>query len=117
MSYDPTLLYERICLSLHRNPSLSLEELSRELRVSRRTIQNTVIAVTAKKFRDLRKELLLARFQTALVAEPAAAIKELSSEIGYQSPRSFARAIRRACGVSPEQLRSLIAGELAGSKT
>jgi len=117
MSYDPTLLHERISLSLNRNPSLSLEELSRELRVSRRTIQNTIIAVTGKKFRDLRGKFLLARFQRALVAEPAAAIKELSSEIGYGSPRSFARAIRRACGVSPEQLRARLAGELVESKT
>ena len=115
MSYDPTLLYEWISVSLYQNPSLSLEELSQELSVSRRTIQNTVIAIAGKKFRDLRKELLLAIFQSALVAEPAAAIKELSSEIGYASPRSFARAIRCACGVSPEQLRALIAGDLFGS--
>src|SRR5216110_2547788 len=116
MSYDPTLLYERISSSLHQNPSLSLEELSRELRVSRRTIQNTVIAVTGKKFRDLREELLLARFRSALLAEPAAGIKELSSQIGYGSPRSFARAIRRLCGVSPKQLRALIASELVQCK-
>lgn len=113
MSYDPTLLYERIFLCLQRNPTLSLEELSQELHVSRRTIQNTVTGATGKKFRDLREELLLARFQSALAAEPAAAIKELSSEIGYHSPRSFARAIRRACGIAPEQLRSLIAGLVA----
>jgi AraC-like DNA-binding protein len=116
MSYDPTLLYERIFLSLQQNPRFSLEELSQELHISRRTIQNTVIAVTGKKFRDLREELLLARFKSALAAEPAAAIKELSSGSGYRSARSFARAIRRACGISPEQLRSLLAG-LVASKT
>jgi AraC-like DNA-binding protein len=116
MSYDPTLLYQQVSLSLHGNPSLTLEELSRELRVSRRTIQNTVIAVSGKKFRDLREELLLAKFQSTLAAEPAAAIKDLSSEIGYGSPRSFARAIRRACGVSPERLRARLAAELVGSK-
>lgn len=109
MSYEPTLLFRRISLRLQRNPSLSLEELSRELHVSRRTIQNTVITVKGQKFRDLREQLLLARFQSALAAEPEAAIKELSSEIGYRSARSFARAIRRACGKSPEQLRSLLA--------
>lgn len=109
MSYNPTLLYDRIFLTLQRNPALSLEELSQELRVSRRTIQNTVIAITSKKFRDLREQLLLARFQRALAAEPAAAIKELSCDIGYRSPRSFSRAIRRACGLSPEHLRSILA--------
>src|SRR6266853_6580947 len=112
MSYDPKLLYERISLSLRQNLSLSLEELSQELRVSRRTIQNTVIVVTGKKFRDLREEFLLARFQSAVVAVPAAAIKELSSQFGYGSPRSIARAIRRACGVSPQQLRAVIASEV-----
>ena len=117
MSYDPRLLFGRISFNLQRNPSMSLEELSRELRVSQRTIQNTVIAVSGKKFRDLREELLLAKFQSALLAEPTGAIKELSSEIGYRSPRSFARAIRRACGVSPKRLRALIAGELVESKT
>jgi len=116
MSYDPRLLYERIFHSLLQGPSLSLEELARALHVSPRTIQNTVFAVAGRKFRDLREELLLMRLRSAIVSEPAAAIKELSSEIGYKSPRSFARAIRRACGVSPEQLRALIASEMVGSK-
>ena len=117
MSYDPTLLYERIFLSLQQNPSLSLEELSGDLHVSRRTIQNIIIAVAGKKFRDLREEFLLARFKTALAAEPAATIKELSSEIGYRSPRAFARAIQRACGISPQQLRYILAGGLVAFKT
>jgi AraC-like DNA-binding protein len=114
MSYDPALLFQRISSNLYGNPSLSLAELSQELRVSRRTIQNTVIVTSGKKFRELRDELLLAKFQCALVTEPSFTIKELSSEIGYGSPRSFARAIRRASGVSPEQLRARLAGELIG---
>ena len=117
MSYDPTLLYERIFLSLQQNPTLSLEELSGGLHVSRRTIQNIVIAETGKKFRDLREEFLLARFKSALAAEPAATIKELSSEIGYRCPRAFARAIHRACGISPQQLRYILAGGLVASRT
>ena len=117
MSYDPTLLYGRIFLSLQKDPGLSLEELSQDLHVSRRTIQNIIIAVTGKQFRDLRTEFLLARFKSALAAVPAATIKELSSEIGYRSPRAFARAIQRACGISPLQLRYILAGGLVASKT
>jgi len=117
MSYDATLLYDRIFLSLRQNPNLSLEELSGELHVSRRTIQNIIIAVTGKKFRDLREDLLLTRFKSILAAEPAATIKELSSEIGYGCPRAFARAIQRACGISPQQLRHILAGGLVASKT
>ena len=116
MSYDRSLLCARIFEALDKNPSSSLQELAGLLRVSRRTIQNAVIAVTGMKFKDLREEILLARFQHTLMSEPAAAIKELSRELGYRSARSFARAIRRLCGASPEQLRAIIARELVGSK-
>ena len=115
MSYDSMLLYERISLTLGRSPSISLGELSRKSHVSPRTVQNTVMAVTGKKLRDLRNEFLLAGFRNALLSEPAATIKELSSQIGYRSSRAFARAIRRACGVRPEELRAMIGRKLVSS--
>jgi AraC-like DNA-binding protein len=112
VSYEPRLLFDRIILALQRNPRCSLEGLSRELRVSRRTIQNAVNAVTGKKLRDLREELLLARVKNLLVSTPNATIKKVALDVGYRSPRSFAHAVRRACGVSPKQLRNRIAGDL-----
>lgn len=111
MSSDHALLYQAISLSLHRNPSISLWELSRQLRVSRRTLQRAVCSITGKRFRELREEILLARVASLLMAKPGMAIKELSFETGYSSPRSFARAVRRACGLSPEQLRARYAHE------
>jgi AraC-like DNA-binding protein len=83
--------------------------LSKELGISRRTIQCVVIAVKGKRFRDLREEIFLARVESLLMATPGLAIKELSFQAGYSSTRSFARAVRRACGRSPEQLRAHIA--------
>ena len=112
VSYDHGLLHLRVSLSLQRKPNTSLRELSRELHVSRRTIQNAVISVAGKKFRDLQEETLLARVQSILMTRPGIAIKELSCDVGYRSPQSFARALRRACGVPPEQLRARIAREL-----
>ena len=112
MSCDHGLLYLRASLSLQRKPNSSLRELSKELHVSRRTIQNVVISVTGKTFREIQEELLLARVQTILEANPGVSIKELSRDIGYRCPRSFARAVRRACGASPEQLRARIAREV-----
>ena len=106
------VLFSRITLTLQGNPCCSLGELSRELRVSRRTIQNAVDAVTGKKFRDLRDELLLAKIKNLLASAPNSTIRKLSLKAGYRSPRAFARAVRRTCGVSPQQLRSLIAEEL-----
>lgn len=91
--------------------------MSWELHISRRTIENAVAAVTGKKFSELREEILLAKVQSELHARPGSAIKELSREAGYQSPRSFARAVRRAYGVSPKQLRARIAAELLTYET
>ena len=88
-------------IQVQGNPCCPLRELSRELRVSRRTIQNAVDAVTGKKFRDLRDELLLAKIKNLLASAPNTTIRQVSLEAGYRSPRSFARAVRRACGVSP----------------
>lgn len=117
MSHDHGLLHARVSLSLQRKPNSSLIELSRELHVSRRTIQSAVISITGKNFRELQHETLLARVQSILLTRPGIAIKELASEVGYRSARSFARAVRRACGVSPEQLRIRIVREPVTFKT
>jgi AraC-like DNA-binding protein len=37
--------------------------------------------------------------------QPTVAIKELSYKVGYKSPRSFARAIRQASGLTPKEVR------------
>ena len=116
MSYDHRLLYERVSLCLRRKPNSSLKDVSQELRVSRRTIQNAVVEVTGKKFKDLRDDLFLAKVKNLLSSRSIATIREVSLKAGYKSPRSFARAVRRASGVSPQQLRSRIAGDLRACK-
>ena len=112
MSYDQALLFRAIRTSLGRNPSLSLISVSQELRVGRRTIQTNVRMVTGKTFREFRDETLINRFRNLLIARPTLAIKEISLEVGYACPQSFARAVKRACGLSPEEFRSNIAQEV-----
>ncbi len=106
VSYNQTLVFESISLHLHRNPCTSLGELSGKLRVSRRTLQKVIIVKTGKGFSDLREEMLVAKARNLFMSQPAWAIKEVSFAVGYRSARSFARAIKRACGSSPEELRS-----------
>lgn len=113
MSYDHTLLFDSITLTLQLKPWCSLEGLSRELQVSPHTIKNAIKAATGKKLRDLRDELLFEKVKSVLILMPTATIKQLSSEAGYRSPRAFARAVRRAYGISPEQLRARVAKETA----
>jgi AraC-like DNA-binding protein len=112
LSYDPRLLFHSIAVCLKQNPAISLETLSKELQLSRRTIQKAIAIGSGKNFRSLRDEFLLARVKSLFLSEPTSGIKAISFTIGYESPRSFARAIRRACGFSPEELRSRAAGEL-----
>src|SRR2546429_4562364 len=87
----PTSTHKRIAVSLRRNPSSPLGKLSRELHVSRRTIQNAVHSVTGKTFRDLRGEILLARIKNLLVSAPNSTIRKLSLKAGYRSPRALDR--------------------------
>ena len=112
MSYDHTLLCKRVSLSLQSNPNSSLTELSRELHVSRTTLENAVTEVTGKKFRDLRDELFLGKVKNLLASQSNATIRQVAREAGYKSPRSFARAVRRASGASPQQLRARLARDL-----
>lgn len=106
MSSRQDLLLNAVMGRLNRAPCTPLGELARELHVSTRTLQNVVKLGTGETFRKLRDELLVRRVKVLLEADPNRQIKDLSFELGYKSPRSFARAVKQGCGFSPEQLRS-----------
>jgi len=100
---------------LQRTPYGLLGNLSRALGVSQRTIERTVFIASGKTFRDLRKEVLIERVTAVFVSFPARPIKRVAFDLGYNSPRSFARAVKRACGSSPQELRSRVNHDLFAS--
>jgi transcriptional regulator GlxA family with amidase domain len=108
MSYDYDSLYRWIFLRMLKDPCVSIEELAEELKVSRRTIQEVIRVHDGKTYRTLRDQILVAKTRQLFATEPSLAIKEVSFAVGFVSARSFARAIRRACGLSPEALRSCV---------
>ena len=115
MSYDPRIpriLFEQIAASLTENPRRTLEELSQSLRVSKRTIKKTVRTVTGGTFRSYREGVLMDCVKGFFAVQPGVAIKVLSIDLGFKSPSSFARAVRRASGSCPGELRTVVAGEL-----
>jgi len=116
MSYDQMLLLQTITSFLHRNPGGSLLMLSQELHISRRTVQATIKATKGKGFRDFRQEILMTRLRNLLLSRPDWTIKQISLELGYTCPQSFSRAVKRACGVSPCELRSKVAKTFARSR-
>ncbi len=117
MSYEYNFLLDAILLHLQRTPYGPLGNLSRALGVSQRTIERTVFVASGKTLRDLRKEVLIERVTAVFVSGPARPIKQVAFDLGYNSPSSFARAVKRDCGSSPEELRSRIIRELRASRT
>jgi AraC-like DNA-binding protein len=116
MSYEAKLLFEEISVCLHNSPSKTLVDISRSLRVSRRTIEKAVSISTGRTFRRIREEILLTNVRSLIASQPTLAIKELCFAVGFKSASSFARAIKRACGSSPEELRFRVARELLDSQ-
>ena len=112
MSYDPRLLFQEISVCLRESPSKTLVEISQNLRVSRGTIEKAVSTSTGETFRRLREEILLTKVRSLFASQPTLAIKELSFAVGFKSATSFARAIKRASGSSPEELRFRVVREL-----
>jgi AraC-like DNA-binding protein len=117
MSYDQRLLFGKISSMLRENPCRKLEDLSESLRVSRQTIQKVVAASAGRTFKQFREEIFLANVRHYFGSQPSLSIKEVSSGIGFKSASSFARAIRRACGFTPEELRSQIADEVTAAQS
>jgi AraC-like DNA-binding protein len=111
MSYDPRILFEQISACLNENPRKTLEELAQSLHVSKRTIKKTVRLSTGGNFRQYREGVLMERVKGFFAMQPDAAIKVLSIDLGFKSPSSFARAVRRASGACPGELRTFVADE------
>jgi AraC-like DNA-binding protein len=115
MPYDPRPLFEQISACLNENPRKTLEDLAQSLHVSKRTIKKTVRLSTGGNFRRYREEVLIERVKDFFAMQPGAAIKVLSIDLGFKSPSSFARAVRRASGACPGKLRKLCAQQVAWS--
>jgi len=68
-------------------------------------------------FRELQERALLAETERLLTSYPPLSIKEIAFATGYKSPRSFSRAVRRACGLSPREFRALLLKEQLAATT
>lgn len=101
MSYDLAGLFERICTALSACPRAPLAALAEELRVERHTLERAVREVTGASLRALRAKTLVKVSGDLLRSQPQLSVKEVAARAGYPSARTFARAFKRASGVSP----------------
>jgi methylphosphotriester-DNA--protein-cysteine methyltransferase len=106
MSYELKLLFEELSRRFQNTPRLSLRTASEEMNISCRTIQKAIKIATGGTFREFQANIILSRIQFLLGSNPALAIKELSFTVGYRSSRSFARSVKRMCGLCPHALRN-----------
>jgi AraC-like DNA-binding protein len=113
MSYDRRLLFEGIKSRISRTPRTSLLSLARDLKISVRTIESVVRALSGQTFREFQKQAVFERISILCQNNPAIAIKEISYDLGYCSSRSFARRIKMISGLTPQELRALLARRIA----
>lgn len=112
MSYDHGFLFRQIVLHVAQQPAVSVRTISQKLNVSCRTVQGVIRREAGGSLRELRRQALFAKTVELFSTDPGLAIKQVSFAVGFASPRSFARAIRRITGISPECLRSrVLAGQ------
>lgn len=106
MSYNSKLLFDELSARLRENPRKTLRELSTDLNISDRTIEEKVRLFTGITFRQFREELLLMTIRDQFADRPQIAIKVVSLGLGFKSSSSFARMVRRVSGLTPQQFRS-----------
>lgn len=101
MSYRLALFHSVFETTAKRR--VTLAEVSRAVGTERHAIETTVRFITGQSFREFQQGLLLERSNTLL--QQGKPIKEVAFELGFGSPQSFHRFVRRASGKTPTSLR------------
>lgn len=104
--YNRRALFREIKTMVFENPGTSLSSVARALEVHRHAINQVVYEATRLSFSAWRRQLLLDRALDLLANRAAISVKEISFSLGFSSPRSFARFVRRHLGKSPTEIRS-----------
>jgi len=83
---------------------LALDEIARRVASSRRQLQRAYAEVGHTTFRE---HLTQVRMQRAaeMLAGRRMTVREVAHRVGYRQPAQFAKAFRRAYGVSPSDFR------------
>jgi diguanylate cyclase (GGDEF)-like protein len=107
MPREPHLVFQHVDARLSANPGIHLSRLASELACERHLIERSVKAVTSMPFREYRQVRLLTTALQLLGKKPLL-IKQISSVLGYASPKSLWRLLRTKTGQSPSNLRALM---------
>ncbi len=102
---NPQLLFKHIEAMMLANPGMHLCRLASELSCERHRIERAVKEETSMPFREYRQVTLLA-VALRLLREKPLLIKEVSSALGYGSPRSLWRLLKTKLRRNPTTVRA-----------
>ena len=105
MTYNQYQLFEVIDARLTACPGLRLQAVAQEFGVNRHTVEKAIRQARGISFREYQQDFLLRKAIDLLLHEPNLSIKQLAGELGYRSPKSFWRFIKRASGKSPSEIQ------------
>jgi len=108
MAYDARFVVQSAAAALGAAPARRLGAVAAACGVSRRTLVRACLKVGAGSARDLRDAVLHRRMHALMTAAPPKTIKEISNALGFSTPQSFARWLKRADGVAPTALRAAL---------
>ena len=84
---------------------LTLDDVAHRVASSRRQLQRAYAEIGNTTFRDHLTAVRMAK-AAVLLAGPEGTIKDIARLVGYRQPAQFAKAFRRAHGVSPSDHRA-----------
>jgi AraC family transcriptional regulator, regulatory protein of adaptative response / methylphosphotriester-DNA alkyltransferase methyltransferase len=83
---------------------LALDEIARRVASSRRQLQRAYAEIGRTTFREHLTGVRMSR-AADLLAQGRLTVREVARRVGYRQPAQFAKAFRRATGVSPSEYR------------
>lgn len=102
--YSYERLVESVDRALDADPWASEQELATKLGVDRHTLTAALKDVRGVPYSLYRREKLLRRAEGLMSGGEVLSIKQMAYLLGFRSPQSFSRFIRRNMGVAPSQL-------------
>jgi AraC-like DNA-binding protein len=112
MTYDARLIVHATIEMMRAAPAHPLTTVAAKCGVSRHTLLRAFQRCGPDSAQNVRARLLHDRMERLMTAVPPKSIKEISDGLGFATPQSFARWVKREDGVVPRALRDALCRRL-----
>jgi len=112
MSYNAHLVVRSAIAHMQAAPARPLTSVAAQCGVSRHTLARAFLRGGTAPVALVRRLCLRRKIETLMTSIPPKSIKEISDGLGFATPRSFARWLKREDGVAPRALRDALCRRL-----